>query len=113
MRACRYELGNDIFFLCCHTALALTAPMLTTMTVESMPSKEQTARQAQEQESEGAGGLLGGFARRLGRKKSDDQSTGGAAKPNAVMTATNEVLKISTSVSPEETSIPAGFKLKD
>jgi hypothetical protein len=94
------------------TANMKGSAILTTSTFDSVPSKEQVARQQkQEQEQEGGGGLLGGFAKRLGRKKSDDQQQGATGK-NTIMTSTSEVLRLSTAVSPEEISVPAGFKLK-
>jgi len=88
----------------------------TTMTMESAPSKEmaqqQQKREKEESESSG-GGLLGGFAKRLGKKKSDDQSAGAAQNPNVFMTMNNEVLSVSTGVTLEDVSIPAGFKQKN
>jgi len=88
----------------------------TVMTVESVPAKEQLAqqqKQEQEQESSGGGGLLGGFAKRLGRKKSDDQPQADSGKKNAIMTMNHEILKLATTVAPEDISLPAGLKLKD
>lgn len=87
----------------------------TVMTVEAVPSKEQLAQQAkQEKEQEGGGGgMLGGFAKRLGRKKSDEQQQPDSGKNNEVMTLSHEVLKLATTVSPEDITLPAGLKLKN
>jgi hypothetical protein len=92
--------------------------MLTTITVESVPTKEQLAQQQKQEKEEsevGPGGMLGGFAKRLGRKKeADDQPQGGGppANPNTFMTMNLEVLSVSTAVAPDEVSIPAGFTQK-
>jgi hypothetical protein len=87
--------------------------ILTLMTVDSVPSKEQAAQQQKrKEESESSGGLLGGLRGRFGRKKDDSQPSG-AAKPDSVMTSTHEILKIDTVVSAEDVSVPVGFKLKE
>jgi hypothetical protein len=88
----------------------------TVMTVDSVPSKEQMAqqqKQQQEEENSGGGGLLGGFAKRLGRKKSDDQQPGDSGKTDALMTMRVEILKLATTVAPEDVDLPAGLKLKN
>ncbi len=87
----------------------------TVMTVEAVPSKEQLAQQQkQDQEQEGGGGgLIGGFAKRLGRKKSDDQQQADTGKKNAIMTMNHEILKLATTVTPEDLTLPAGLKSKD
>jgi hypothetical protein len=88
----------------------------TVMTVDSVPSKEQMAqqqKQQQEEENSGGGGLLGGFAKRLGRKKSDDQQQGDSGKTDALMTMRVEILKLATTVAPEDVDLPAGLKLKN
>ena len=63
------------------------------------------------------GGLLG----RFGRKKADDtkakdpvQASAAPAGDNktTIMTSTNDVLTIATSVAAEDLQIPAGFKQK-
>ncbi len=90
-------------------------PIQTTMTVESVPSKdlaEQQKKREEESESSG-GGLLGGFAKRLGKKKNDDQSAGAAENKNVVMTMHHEILSVSTAVTPEDVNIPAAFKQKN
>jgi len=88
----------------------------TLMTVDAVPSKEQLAqqqKQQQDQENSGGGGLLGGFAKKLGRKKSDDQQQADQGKKDAIMTMNVEILKLATTVAPEEINLPAGLKLKD
>ncbi|HXK60680.1 MAG TPA: hypothetical protein PLP42_12395 [Acidobacteriota bacterium] len=86
--------------------------MATVTTVEAIPSKEQrAAQQKEEREQGGGGGLLGGFAKRLARKDSDDQS-GEASKPNVVMTMNHEILQLSPTVTDEDVALPAGLKLK-
>jgi hypothetical protein len=93
-------------------------PIQTTTTMDSVKSADQIA---QEQKAAGnsessssstptsAGGLLGGLAKKLAVKKvagGDD-----ASKPRATfMTATTEVLKVATDVSPADVAVPAGFK---
>jgi hypothetical protein len=90
-------------------------PVLTTMTMDSVKSEEQMAAEAKPADDQSSktpmsvGGLLGGFAKKAAAKK----AAGGddAAKARATfMTSTTEVLKIVTSVTPEDLAIPAGFK---
>jgi hypothetical protein len=80
-------------------------PLATTTTFEAVKNKEQMAQESQNKESGGGG--IGGM---LGRKilKKDNE-----VKPRAtIMTLTNEVQEISTSVSPADLDLPAGFKQK-
>lgn len=80
-------------------------PLATTTTFEAVKSKEQMSQESQNKESGGGG--IGGM---LGRKimKRDNE-----VKPRAtIMTLTNEVQEISTSVSPADLDLPAGFKQK-
>ena len=86
--------------------------VLTTMTFDTVPSKEQLAQQSQEKEEGGGGGLLGGFAKRLGRKKSDDQQQSASGGRSTFMTATTELLSLSTTVGAADLAVPEGFKLK-
>ncbi len=84
----------------------------TTVTTEAVKSAEQLAQEsktAAESKPSGGGGLsgrLGGMiAKKIGPKTDD------AAKPRATfMTMNTEVLKIATTVAPEDLAIPAGFK---
>lgn len=88
--------------------------ILTVLKVESVPDPTQRAQaQNSQDEDEGTptsiGGLLGGFGRKLGKKKQSDE----AANPDGrslLMTTTTEVLSVSTTVSDTDVSIPAGFK---
>ena len=80
-------------------------PLATATTFEAVKSKEQMAQQSQSKES-GGGGLGGMLARKMMKKDSD-------VKPRAtIMTMTNEVQEISTSVTPADLDVPAGFKQK-
>ncbi|RPJ61750.1 MAG: hypothetical protein EHM23_05710 [Acidobacteria bacterium] len=87
----------------------------TIMTMENVPSKQlaQQQKQEQQQESSGGGGLFGGLTKRLGGKKKDDEQQADPAKKNAFMTMNVEVLKLATTVAPEDINLPAGLKLKD
>jgi hypothetical protein len=84
-------------------------PVLTTMTFDAVKSAEQAAAEAkddsQASSGRGIGGMLGGLARRA-RKNTDDEPKQRAT----FMTSTVEVLKVSTTVAPEEVAVPAGFK---
>jgi hypothetical protein len=90
--------------------------VLTTTTMDAVKSEEQIAEEAKSTNTESRsstpttpGSLLGGFAKKMAAKKmggGDD-----ANKPRATfMTATSEVLKVSTEVSAAEVAVPAGFK---
>ena len=87
----------------------------TIMTAEAVPSKEQAAQQQQQEQKQesGAGGLFGGFAKRLGGKKSDDQQQADSGKKDALMTINVEILKLASTVAPEDIGLPAGLKLKN
>ena len=87
----------------------------TTTTMDAVKSAEQIAEEAKSSDSDksstptSGGGLLGGLAKKIAAKKmggGDD-----AAKPRAtIMTATTEVLKVVTEVTPTDVAVPAGFK---
>ena len=84
----------------------------TTVTTEAVKSAEQLAQEsktAAESKPSGGGGLSGRLGGMLAKKigpKTDD-----TAKPRATfMTMNTEVLKIATTVAPEDVAIPAGFK---
>lgn len=90
--------------------------ILTITTMDAVKSAEQmAAQQSQKTEesgpdaSSGVGGLIGGFGRRMAKKKA---SGGDAApKPQATfMTITNERLSVSTSVAATDVAVPSGFK---
>ena len=77
-------------------------PLATTMTFDAVKSKEAMT---QEKENSGGGGLSGMLARKM-MKKGDE-------KPRAtILTITNETLEVSTSTTPADLDIPAGFKEK-
>ncbi len=89
-------------------------PVLTTMTVETVPSKEEAEKMEKQEEEapSGFGGMFGGLAKKLGKKKSDDNGEGDASGRKNVMTVNNELLSVSTSVPADAAAIPAGFKEK-
>ena len=89
----------------------------TTTTMDAVKSEEQVAEEAKASSNSGdsksstplsTGGLLGGLAKKMAQKK-----MGGDEPPKAratFMTATTEVLKVVTDVTPADVAIPAGFK---
>jgi hypothetical protein len=88
--------------------------ILTSTTMDAVKSAEQIAAEAQQQQSSQSGsssgtigGLIGGFARRRAAGNNNQTAASGRA---TVMTITNEVLKVATSVSDAELALPAGFK---
>ena len=93
-------------------------PILTTTTIEAVQSAEQIAASQQQQQqgstsstptnpTAAVGSLLGGLMKR-GQKPSN---TAAAAPGHAtIMTTTNEVLKVASTVVDADLSIPAGFK---
>jgi sRNA-binding protein len=90
-------------------------PIQTVTTMDAVKSAEQLAAEQRAQQDssssssqpKGIGGLIGGLAARRAR---------GNAAPAAesshvtVMTITNEIVKVSTSVADAELAVPAGFK---
>jgi hypothetical protein len=92
------------------------AQILTEMTMETVKTAEQMA-QAPKQDSDSSsmtsiGGLGGMLGRRLGRKKEAETDPNKPKNRSTIMTMNHELLKISTSVPPEDLAIPAGFKEK-
>jgi hypothetical protein len=102
-------------------------PLLTTTTMQSVVGAQQAAanKEQQDQKAEpesntpptSMGGLMGGFAKKMMKKKeqppADQGAQGSAPKdPNraTIMRSTTETIEISTSVSPSDVEIPAGFK---
>ena len=92
--------------------------ILTSTTMDAVKSAEQIAAEAQQQQpssqsgspsstSGTIGGLIGGFARRGANPNQNAQAASGRA---TIMTMTNEVLKVATSVSDADVAIPAGYK---
>ena len=81
----------------------------TVTTMQAVPSAEQAAQDADASANQskpaGLGGMLGGMlGRRMGAKKAED------GKGLPFMTATTEVLKVTTDVAPQDVAVPAGFK---
>lgn len=91
-------------------------PVQTITTIDAVKSAEQIAAEKEQQTSQpsssgsssGVGGLLGGLGRRMANRGNSAQAapTGRAT----FMTMTNEVLKVSTTVSDADLAVPAGFK---
>ncbi len=94
--------------------------ILTTTTIDAVQSAEQMAASqssAGDAKSSGGsaptsvGGLIGGFGRRMAKKKEDEPAVAAGPKDRAtVLTTTNETLKLSTTVADAEVAVPAGFK---
>jgi len=83
----------------------------TVMTFETVPSAAQQAEAGQAEEPQeqpgGLGGLMGGLARRMAGRNNDDQQAGGRA---TIMTMTDEMRSVSTSVDPSAVQIAADFR---
>jgi hypothetical protein len=90
--------------------------IVTITTMDAVKSADQMAAQQSQKAEEsnpdasgGVGGLIGGFGRRMAKKK----ASGDEAAPKAqttFMTITNERLSVSNSVAAGDLAIPAGFK---
>jgi hypothetical protein len=90
----------------------------TTVTIQTVPSKDQAAS-AKKQDNEGGGGAsgIGGMLGRFGRKKEEPKADGSAAKPAAderttLMTTTRTLVDVSHTVTADEITVPPAFKLK-
>lgn len=77
-------------------------PLDTTMTLESVKSKDQSTQQSQQPSS--SGGLGGMLARKMMKK--NDSGTG----RSTVFTSRHQYLEIAKSVDAADVAIPAGFK---
>jgi hypothetical protein len=95
--------------------------VLTEMTMEAVKSKAQMTQEQDQkpnQEAESSGGLgsvkgLGGMlGRRLGGKKKTEGESEKPADRATIITMSNELIKVETSVPDSDLSIPAGFKEK-
>ena len=103
--------------------------VLTVMTLDVVASAEQAAEQAKEQQGQqstaaqapptslgGLGGALGGrVGRRIlggGNKNADTAPAASTPGRATMMTMTDEVVKVTPSVSETDLAIPAGFKQK-
>jgi hypothetical protein len=92
-------------------------PILQTLTFDSVKSAEQAAADAKQAQSPlddpkipaNVGSLLSGFAKRAAAKKVAGNEDQDRARVT-ILTSTNEVLKVATSLSSDELAIPAGFK---
>jgi hypothetical protein len=106
------------------------SPILTTVTVDLVPSAEQKAKMAAEAEQQsrrssersrpelgkGLGGLLGGIAKQAVHKKVEEKveaklerASADAQSPTLVK-ITTEVLRVSTTVGPLDVALPAGLR---
>ena len=75
----------------------------TTMTLESVKSKDQQTQSSQQ--SGGGGGLSGMLAKKIMKK--NDSAAGGKS---TIFTSRHQYLEISKSVDTADLAIPAGFK---
>ncbi len=90
-------------------------PLSTIVTMDNVRTKEQMAAAESEGSNDKAstGGLLGGFARKMARKKNDEsKADAGAQNRSTFMTMTTDVLKIEPNASESDVAIPAGFRQK-
>ena len=90
-------------------------PVLTTMTVENVTGTEQAESESQDEEQEAPkslGGIFGGLGKKFGKKKSDKEENPTPGR-STVMTMTNELVSVSSTVAPGAVEIPAGFKEKN
>lgn len=77
----------------------------------AVKSQEELAREKEQgsEEQPTVGGLLGGFGRKIAtRRKAEEEKA--PEDRVTVMTATHEVLRISTDVAASDVAIPAGFR---
>jgi hypothetical protein len=80
-------------------------PLATSTMFEAVKSKEQMTQDSQNKES-GGGGLGGMLSRKIMKKDTDVKQRA------TIFTINSEVQEISTTVTPAELEIPAGFKQK-
>ncbi len=91
-------------------------PLLTTLTMQAVKSDEQVAQEKQQGGDSGSapptgmGGLMGGFAKKMAKKKETPEASGQPANRATILTSTTEVLGISTDVAASDVAIPAGFR---
>jgi hypothetical protein len=84
--------------------------VLSTLTVETVPSKQEAAEGVRREESApSVGGALGGLARRMGRRSQPEEPKTEAG-PSTIMTVTSELLSVGTDVGAEAVEIPEGFR---
>ena len=82
-------------------------PLTTTTKFEGVKSKAQMEQASSQQQESGGGGLGGMLARKMTKKKPEDQSG-----RSTIFTATHEVLSIATSAADNDVAVPAGYKDK-
>jgi hypothetical protein len=94
-------------------------PIETIMAIQSVQTKEQAAQKQDDQQGGSPAGGLGGMLGRFGKKKEEPKQADAQPKAAAdsdtrvtIMTATNSLLSVSTSVSADEVAVPATFKLR-
>jgi hypothetical protein len=89
--------------------------ILTTTTTEAVKSADQIAEEAKQNQnpddakaspSGGVSGVLGGFARRAMKKKTE----GDPQTRATFFTSTHELVKVTTDVAAAEVTVPDGFK---
>jgi hypothetical protein len=88
----------------------------TVTTLDAVKSAEQIAAEAKTREDDSkskqpssVGGMLGGFMAKKMQKKAAGGDEGNKARAT-FMTATSDVLKVVTDVTPGDVAVPAGFK---
>ncbi len=90
--------------------------ILTEMTMEAVRTQEQMSQERQQEKEPSSitsiGGIGGMLGRRLGKKKEKEEGTAQPKNQQAIMTMNHELVKVVTSVTPADISIPAGFKEK-
>jgi len=89
-------------------------PVLTTMKIESVVSKEQmqSAKEQGGSEESESSGLVGGFMKKFGKKKQQPEEAAAAPGRTTVMTTTNELMSMTGGVGADVVTLPADFKLK-
>jgi hypothetical protein len=91
----------------------------TIMAVQSVQTREQAAQKQDDQQGGSPAAGLGGMLGRFGKKKEEPKPADAQPKAAAdsdtrvtIMTTTNSLLSVATSVSADEVAVPAGFRLK-
>ena len=90
----------------------------TTMTIETVQSAEMMAEQQKQDKDPGIkangglGGVLGGLAGRMAKKKTEGSGSESAPGHATIMTMTHEVTRVATDVSAADVAVPEGFRLR-
>jgi hypothetical protein len=95
-------------------------PIETIMAIQSVQTQEQAAQKKQEgpeggSPAAGLGGMLGRFGKKKEEPKPADAPPKAAADSDTrvtIMTGTNTLLSVATSVSADEVAVPATFRLR-